>query len=148
LDDNSMVRIISGLKEGEQVLLAPPLKNGAVEPGSRLAGIRGADANEMTQQITEKLKAANGPGGGARRRGGAGQGPSAEQMQQQMERLKNLPPEERQKEIERMKQQYQKGAPGGGDLPGPGPGGGRGAGGGRGGRAGGSDQGAGPGKAQ
>ena len=41
LDDNSMVRIASGLKEGEQVLLTPPLKAGAVEPGSRLAGIRG-----------------------------------------------------------------------------------------------------------
>jgi len=39
LDDNSMVRIISGLREGEQVLLTPPLKAGAVEPGSKLAGI-------------------------------------------------------------------------------------------------------------
>ena len=104
LDDNSMVRIISGLNEGELVLLAPPLKNGAVEPGSRLAGIRGADANEVSQQITEKLKAANEPAPNARRPRGGGQGPCRRAgARSRMERLKNLPPEERQKEIERMR---------------------------------------------
>jgi HlyD family secretion protein len=133
LDDNSMVRIVSGLKESELVLLTPPLKAGTMEPGSRLAGIRGADANEMSQQINEKLKAANepvptgrrqkgaaaGPGGpgqtgpgagdaGQSRMGGRGGQPlSAEQMQQ-IERIKNLPPEEQQKEMEKMKQQFQK----------------------------------------
>jgi len=61
LDDNNVVQITSGLKEGELVLLTPPLKAGAVKPGSRHAGIRGADANGMTQQINEKLKAANEP---------------------------------------------------------------------------------------
>ncbi len=61
LDDNNMVRVVRGLQEGEQVLLMPPLQAGAVEPGSMLAGIRGADANELTRQIREKLKAADTP---------------------------------------------------------------------------------------
>jgi HlyD family secretion protein len=160
LDDNSMVLIASGLKEGESVLLTPPLKAGAVDPGSRLAGIRGADANEMSQQINAKLKAANEPAStGGRQKGGAagpggpgqtgpgtgdagqsrmgrrgGQALSAEQMQQ-IERIKSLPPEEQQKEMEKMKQQFQKRGQGGGqgDSQGQAPGGGRGSGGGRGG---------------
>ena len=37
LDDNSMVRVASGVKEGEPVLLTPPLKAGAMEPGAKLA---------------------------------------------------------------------------------------------------------------
>ncbi len=73
-----MVRIASGLKEGEQVLLTPPLKAGAVEPGSKLAGVQGADANDMTQQINAKLKAANEPAPAVQRqRGGPGQGTEA-----------------------------------------------------------------------
>jgi HlyD family secretion protein len=161
LDDNSMVRIASGLKENEHVLLTPPLKAGAVEPGSRLAGIRGADANEMTQQINEKLKAANDPTRTTRRQrsgdagqGGPGQtGPgagagdagqsrsgrrggvqlSAEQMQA-IERIKSLPPEEQQKEMEKMKQQFmqRRGQGGGGQGDAPGQGQGQGQGGGRG----------------
>jgi len=58
LDDNSLVRIASGLKEGEQVLLTPPLKAGAAEPGSKLTGIPGADANDVMKRIAEQLKAA------------------------------------------------------------------------------------------
>jgi HlyD family secretion protein len=64
LDDNRMVRVVSGLGEGELVLLAPPLKAGTVRPGSRLVGIRSADVNEMAEQINEKLKAANEPAPG------------------------------------------------------------------------------------
>ncbi len=122
LDDNSMVRIASGLKAGESVLLTPPLRAGTMEPGAKLAGIRGADANEMTQQINAKLKAANepapvvqrqkaaGPGQGTeaangeagQRRGGRGgfQMFSAEEMA----KFKSMSSEERQKLIdERMK---------------------------------------------
>jgi HlyD family secretion protein len=121
LDDNSMIRIISGLKEGEQVLLAPPLKAGAVEPGAKLTGVQGADANDMTKQINEKLKAANEaaaagprqkagaagrgtetPGETGQRRGGRG----GFQMltPEEMEKFKNMSQEERQKLIEeRMK---------------------------------------------
>jgi len=59
LDNNSVVRIARGLEEGELVLQKPPLKAGAVEPGSRLAGIRGVSTDDMMQQIREKLKAAD-----------------------------------------------------------------------------------------
>jgi len=74
LDDNTMVQIVGGLEEGEIVLLTPPLRAGAVEPGSGRAGIRGADTNDMTQQIHEKLKAANEPASALRRQKDAGPG--------------------------------------------------------------------------
>jgi HlyD family secretion protein len=114
LDDNSMVRIISGLNEGELVLLTPPLKAGAVEPGSKLSGIRGADANDMAERINEKLKAANeapmptqrpriggadaGSGEAGQRRGGRGGFPTM--SAEEMEKFKSMSQEERQKMIE------------------------------------------------
>jgi HlyD family secretion protein len=58
LDDKSLVRIVSGLQEGELVLSTPPLKAAATAPGSKLAGIRGADANDVMKRINEQLKAA------------------------------------------------------------------------------------------
>jgi len=161
LDDNSMVRIASGLNEGELVLLTPPLKAGAVEPGSRLAGIRGADANDMTKQINDKLKAANDPAAATKRRGAGQGGAGARGFQmfspEDAAKFKNATPEERQKMIdERMKNMTPEereqlrqrrssggggqgdfqgqGGPGGGGGRGPGGGGGGGGGGGRGGR--------------
>ena len=173
LDDNSMVRVVSGLKEGELVLLAPPLKAGAVEPGSKLAGVQGADANDMTQQINAKLKAANepapvvqrqkagGPGQGTeaaageagQRRGGRGGLPqifSAEELA----KFKNMSQEERDKLFqERMKNltpeqrdamRQRRGSSGSGES---GPGGDRGSGGrGPGGGGGGGGGGRGPGR--
>jgi len=127
--------IKSGLSEGEVVLLTPPLKEAAMEPGERLAGA-GADANDpMAKRISEKLKTAGavpaGPsatGNGAPQMGpqtgGPGQGaqglqmPSAEQMQRfqnmtpeerekaMQERLKNMTPEERD-QAEKMRQRFQ-----------------------------------------
>jgi HlyD family secretion protein len=78
LDDNSMVRVVSGLKEGEMVLLAPPLKAGAVEPGSKLAGVQGTDANDMAKQIDAKLKAANEPAPVVQRQKAGAPGQAAE----------------------------------------------------------------------
>ncbi len=119
LDDNSMVRVVSGLKEGEQVLLTPPLKAGAVEPGSKLAGIQGTDANDMAKQINAKLKAANEPAPAVQgQRGGqgteAGAGEAGQKrgrggMQgifsaEEMAKFKNMSQEERDKLFqERMK---------------------------------------------
>jgi len=116
LDNNSMIAIFGGLSEGEVVLMTPPLKAAAMEPGERIPG--GGDANDATtRRINEKLKASNGqvgaipgrtsqmPAGISGQQGapGAGQGmqmPSAEQMQ----RFQNATPQERQKMIEeRMK---------------------------------------------
>ncbi|MCL5281061.1 MAG: HlyD family efflux transporter periplasmic adaptor subunit [Planctomycetes bacterium] len=59
LDNNSVIRVARGLQEGELVLLKPPLKAGTVEPGARLAGIRGAATDDMVQQIRAKLKEAD-----------------------------------------------------------------------------------------
>jgi HlyD family secretion protein len=61
LNDNTMVEIVSGLQENELVRLTPALKAVAAEPGLKLAGIRDTDGNGMAQQISEKLRAANGP---------------------------------------------------------------------------------------
>jgi HlyD family secretion protein len=119
-DNNTYVVITSGLSEGEVVLMTPPLKEAALEPGARMAG-NGADANDsMARHISERLKAANGPevgspispvagpqaspqtgGPGEGRQGGQGfQMPSAEQMQ----RFQNMTPEEREKAMqERLK---------------------------------------------
>jgi HlyD family secretion protein len=58
LDNNSVLRIVGGLQEGELVLLKPLLKAGMVEPGARLAGIRGVATDDMMQQIRAKLKEA------------------------------------------------------------------------------------------
>ena len=129
LDNNSMVMVKSGLKEGELVLLTPPLKAATLEPGAR----NPADANDgMARQISEKLKAAgearsNGAAGnGARSQPGPGssmspgepagqaapgqqgfQPPSAEQMEQMRKRYESMSPEERQQEMEKMKQRLQ-----------------------------------------
>jgi len=145
LDDNSMVRIISGLKEGEPVLLTPPLRAGAVEPGSKLSGIHGADANEVSQQITEKLKAAQEerPWTGEAGSNAAGGRNSSIFSPEELEKFKNMSQEEKNKLIEeRMKnltpeqreQMRQRRSPvgpgfGGGRGPGGGPGGGPGYGG-------------------
>ncbi len=64
LDNNRMIRIISGLRESEVVLLTPPLKSATVEPGSQLAGTQlpgSTDASDaLKRQISEKLEEANG----------------------------------------------------------------------------------------
>ena len=60
-DDKSLVRIVSGLQEGELVLLTPPLKAAATVPGSKLDGILGADATDVMKRINEQLQAATSP---------------------------------------------------------------------------------------
>lgn len=57
LDNNSMVRIVSGLEPGEVVLMNPPLERGAVALGDEEAAMGGEDA---------------GTGGGAQGAGGGG----------------------------------------------------------------------------
>jgi HlyD family secretion protein len=134
LDNNTMVRVTKGISEGEAVWLSPPLQAAALEPGSKLLGA-GSDGNDVTaQRITEKLKAANEPGGppsaggpgapgmgppGARgaveggptRRGGQGLPSfSPEQAEQMRKRLESMTPEQRQ-EMEKMRERYQNATP-------------------------------------
>ncbi len=126
LDNNRMIRIISGLKEGEVVWLAPPLKSASVESGPE----GGADANSSSdstmQRINQKLEEANrmpaagGPGNLDQRRpgmsggmpgqgqGGQGQGqgtpqlPSPDQLRQGAQAFQNMTAEQRQEMMKRV----------------------------------------------
>ncbi len=64
LDDNKMVRVISGLEEGEVVLMTPPLKAATIEPGSQIGGTGSpnalGDSDILKQRVNQKLKEANG----------------------------------------------------------------------------------------
>ncbi len=137
LDNNSMVRIVSGLGEGEIVWLAPPLKAATLQEGSRRGELEGdGEASAWQQRINERLENANGLGGGpnlgqggeampaqgfpppgaggglpAQEQGGPPQ-LSDQQREQMRERLQNMTPEERQKQMESFRQQMQN-APGG-----------------------------------
>jgi HlyD family secretion protein len=132
LDNNRMIRIASGLSEGEVVLLTPPLKSATVEPGSQLAGTElpgSTDASDALQrQISERLEEANGTEIGrdpALREpiptrlpsddmAGPPDGPagaSGQTMEQMRQRFENMSPEERQKETERMRQRFENMSP-------------------------------------
>jgi HlyD family secretion protein len=133
LDNNSMVRVISGLQEGEPVVQDPPLKAATLGPNSEGPG-RDANApvDSMTQRINQRLEsAANGTQGltqgisaggsqdgeAGQRRGrgrrssdpnnpqgiGAMRSMTPEQRQQMMQ---NMTPEQRQ-QMEAMRQQFE-----------------------------------------
>jgi HlyD family secretion protein len=112
LDDNNVIRIISGLNEGEVVWMTPPLKSAAIEPGSRTAGVGSPDdintpADTMRDRVNQKLEEANGTGQGKPGQGPSGpegvQRPSSSQMEQMKQRRENMTPEER----EQMRQRFQ-----------------------------------------
>jgi hypothetical protein len=134
LDDNRMIRILTGLEEGEVVLMTPPLKAATMEPGSRTAEIGSPDANDVTstirERVNQKLEQANGtrpdtsqqaPGGliepearepRGQRAGDRGlEEPSSEQAEQMRQRFEGMSPEERQKEIEKMRQRFESMSP-------------------------------------
>jgi len=134
LDNNRMVRIVSGLSEGELVLLTPPLSSATIEPGSQMAGAGLPDTSDtLKQRINEKLEEANGAQAGMLSDGAAGplqqgregamgrgqeqadipggSGPSAQQMEQMRKRFESMSPEERQKEIEKMKKRLENMSP-------------------------------------
>jgi len=62
LDNRRVIRIASGLDEGETVWLTPPLKSAALEPGSQIADGTGLpdSFNALKQRINERLEKANG----------------------------------------------------------------------------------------
>jgi len=117
LDDNNMIRIVSGLEEGEVVLMTPPLKAGTMEPGSRTEGAGSLDPNDvsniMRDRVNQKLEEANGTVQGGPRQGPRGMGPgdpegsASGDMERMRQRFENMTEEERQKERERMKQRFE-----------------------------------------
>jgi HlyD family secretion protein len=128
-DDNKMVRIVSGLEEGEVVLLTPPLRAATIESGSKGADVNLPDGSGTFQErVNQRLEEANGNGSTARpSQPGLGQSvglgddqsgqaggtdvPSSDQMEQMRRRLENMSDEERQKEREQMKQRFENMSP-------------------------------------
>jgi hypothetical protein len=129
LDNRRMIRIISGLDEGEVVSLTPPLKSAAVEPGSEMTGTGlSGSGDDLKRRVNEKLEETNGtedrrpvdmPSEGVegpqRESGpgdiGAGQTKpgregleslTPEQREQMRKRFENMTPEEREKTRQRF----------------------------------------------
>jgi len=118
LDNNSMVRIISGLKEGEPVVLAPPLKSATVGPDSQTRGATDANAavDRITQRINEKLESSGngsqaiGPGMPSNgetdsRRQGRGRRSSDPNAPQGFGGMRNMSPEQIQNMTPEQRQQ-------------------------------------------
>jgi hypothetical protein len=132
LDDNNMIRIISGLEEGEVVLMTPPLRAATIESGSKVSGVELPDgAGDLQDRVNQRLEEANGSTGRPSQRGGrqsmgpgddrSGQQegsdePSPDQMDRMRRRLENMSDEERQQEIERMRQRFENMSPEEGDA--------------------------------
>ena len=117
LDNNRMVRIMSGLREGEIVLLTPPLKSAAVQQYAEKAAAENLledDAGAVYRTINDRLrKSMNGeqypgqrtPGTAVNKtdRDGSGRdrtGPR--QKQKSGRRFEDMSPEQRQKRRERF----------------------------------------------
>jgi HlyD family secretion protein len=129
LDDNKMVRIVSGLEEGEVVLLTPPLRAATIESGSKGGDIELPEgSNTFQERVNQRLEEANGNGSTARpsqpgREQSMGPGddrssqpggpdvPSSDQMEQMRRRFENMSDEERQKEREQMRQRFENMSP-------------------------------------
>ncbi|UCC23648.1 MAG: efflux RND transporter periplasmic adaptor subunit [Planctomycetota bacterium] len=91
LDNNRMIRILSGLKEGEVVLLAPPLGSGVVEEAREVASSGGEE-----ELIGRSESADQDEGARPRTMGGP------EEMQQMRKRFENMSDEERRQMRERF----------------------------------------------
>ncbi|HUT46849.1 MAG TPA: efflux RND transporter periplasmic adaptor subunit [Sedimentisphaerales bacterium] len=119
LDDNRMIRIISGLEKGEVVLLDPPLKPSTVDAapaGSAEPNEVGQKTDAIDQQVRDRLDASRqtGPDGTTRAPTGAGtqgtplmqtQGdPKSTAPKQMPQGATNLSPQQQ----EQMKKQMQK----------------------------------------
>jgi HlyD family secretion protein len=114
LDNNRMVRIVSGLKEGEAVWLTPPLRSAAVELLVESVGTERVDYTDGTEAT-----GGGGPAGDRPRREGGRRGSgrrhrtgmefekmSPEQMEKMRERFMNMSEEER----EEMRRQWERGS--------------------------------------
>jgi len=127
LDDNNMIRIVSGLEEGEVVLMTPPLRAATIESGAKISGVEiPAGAGELQDRVNQKLEEANGstarpqqqgqnqgqgqsaePGGDRSGSPGSFEMPSQDQMDQMRSRFENMTDEERQKAREQMRQRFE-----------------------------------------
>jgi len=95
MDNNTMVRIISGLEEGQVVSLTPPLKFASVESSTDIAatdrpfvGRKNFEGESTNQAPMQKLKQ---------------DADSTKEKEKMRERLKNMSPEEKQKMQEKFR---------------------------------------------
>ena len=99
LDNNRMVRIVSGLEPGELVLLTPPLKSAAVQPGIEQVSSNASDVSENSDDIdktvNERLKNMSPPD--QEQRPEKKEELSPEDRQKMRERFQNMSPEDREK---------------------------------------------------
>jgi len=128
LDNNRMVRIISGLQEGEVVLLTPPLKSGTIESQSEDIITEIPDSmvasDSVEERVSRRLEEINGtdldmrdiptgdfaeerPQGAGRLEEPGGEGRGAGQGQRRREGTPDLTPEQR----EMMRQRFQNMSP-------------------------------------
>ncbi len=114
LDDNKMLRIVSGLEEGEVVLMTPPLKAGTVESGSKMSVESPDGSGTFQQRVNRRLEEANSNGKqsqGQSAEPDKSEVPSSDQMAQMRKRFENMSAEDRQKEMEKIKEQFEKMSP-------------------------------------
>jgi hypothetical protein len=125
LDDLVYIRIISGLQEGEEVLLEPPLNSAAVDAMAKGIDFKASEAadasDEMKERISQKLQNANGrepPEADVSAEPDSAQPPAerselpgAAQMEQMRRRFENMSEEERQAEIEKIRKQFENMSP-------------------------------------
>ncbi len=123
LDDNNMIRIISGLEEGEVVLMTPPLRAATLESGAKISGVEiPSGTGDLQDRVNQKLEEANGstarpqqedqgqsagPDGDRSGSPGGIEMPSQDQMDQMRKRFENMTDEERQKAREEMRQRFE-----------------------------------------
>ena len=120
LDNNRLVRVISGLKVGDQVMVTPPM-NASVSQRSSEEMIK-ADIPTREQAAAAEKKASE--SAAAQRR------PSPEAMKAWREKFEKMSPEEKEEAMRKMRERMPKGGAPGGFGGGPGgfgggPGGGR-----------------------
>jgi len=117
LDNNRVVHILSGLKEGEEVLLTPPLEASStleseVEPDSaQMADLK--KTIEAAKRATPPKAAADGPpksdgarqprSGEGRRGDGRGRNMTPEQREEMRKRFESMTPEQREAMRKRMR---------------------------------------------
>jgi HlyD family secretion protein len=111
LDNNRMIRVIEGLREGEVVLLTPPLAPATVEQGAEKAVSETPAGEAVTEQKAkpsgvESVEEA-GTGKIEQERPRPEGGPSPEQMQKMRERFEKMSPEEREAEMQKMRKQWE-----------------------------------------
>jgi HlyD family secretion protein len=111
LDNNRMIRIIEGLREGEVVLLTPPLAPATVEQSAEKAVGETPAGEAVTEQkarpsSVESVEEA-GTGKIEQERPRPEAGPSPEQMQKMRERFENMSPEEREAEMRKMRERFE-----------------------------------------